>query len=70
MSHGSTVIQNIEEEDRLWQLNDRKSQKRRLRKEQAAAGSPPENELATAGDEESEKPTSSTVKIKRPPGFY
>lgn len=69
-AHVSTVIKNIEEEDRLWQSKDQKREERRLKKEQAAASSWQGNETASPGDEEPELPNSSLVKSNRPPGFY
>ena len=67
-----TVIKHIEEEDRLWQAKDRRREKRRLNKEQKAAGSASDEETVSkdTGDSDSENQNPTPVQAKQPPSFY
>ena len=66
-----TVIKNIEEEDHLWAAKDRRREKRRLKKEQAAPAKDSTNTEDQDEDvERSEDTSPSSHETKKPPSFY
>ncbi len=68
-SYGYIVIKHIEEEDRAWEAKDRKREKRRLKKEQAAARAGEQTSTTTAGDPAADKDVL-PVQTRKPPKFY